>query len=158
MANKLLRTSGWLLAGIASSLAIIFVEFAIIAAASPRVELPPSHVDVSQWDRGYVGTLGTWKIEGGQQANPLQVDDIICLRGRGYCYDANADVDAHNILRVHQDIKPILKWDDTTIQFSDDYLCVSYIYTIDRNTKRVVASRKLKTTTLESVPRIRFGD
>jgi len=82
----------------------------------------------------YVFAEGTWTIEGGSDAFPIQTTSIRCTKSDKKCIVAQAYIGAQ--LSVDIDVNPILEWSDSQLVFvNDSSTCMTYYYTINWITK-----------------------
>jgi hypothetical protein len=135
----------WFVIGLFGTAAIFSVGiFSIYSQVS--VQLPSgARVYADFWDRGYVAAEGTWTIEGGKQAFPLQTSMIICYKQEGHCTSAQAEIASGDRLGLNVERFEITKWDATTLVFTNTSpRCVDYVYTIDRSNLRTFGTRKSK--------------
>jgi hypothetical protein len=100
-------------------------------------------VHVDGWDRGYVSAKGTWVIDGERHAYPLNISDITCWRDSQLCYVADAHVSERgsNYLDADVTLHDIKRWDASTIEYTDDAVCTTYSYVIDRTTQKIIGRR-----------------
>lgn len=123
---------------------------------------------VDSWDRGYVSAEGTWIIENGKHAFPLNTSTITCLRESGSCIDSSARIftgTGTGLLSVEAETHLITKWDNDTLTYTTESECVDYVYTITRATKQVSGLRKRNTksepgtcSSVEDELRLRLAD
>jgi hypothetical protein len=108
------------------------------------IPLSSSFVNVAAWDRGYFSAEGTWTIEREGHAFPINVSKISCFRQEKLCYEAQARITG-NYLASDLEIHPVVKWDDTTLEFTNEAACVTYVYVANRRTAKVTGRREIKT-------------
>jgi hypothetical protein len=87
---------------------------------------------------------GTWAIDGGPNAAPLNVAEISCLKEQRTCYVASAsaeEVFGSNWLDVTLSDFNITRWDDTSIEYQAKSLCLTGKFVIDRVTEKVSGRR-----------------
>jgi hypothetical protein len=72
--------------------------------------------------------------------------DISGLRSEGVCRSADARI-SDRFLVADLGSYRIGKWDDTTLEFTDDATCVRYVYVIKRGTEKLTGVRIKKATT-----------
>lgn len=148
MIVKILKAIGWifpvLIVGLAGTAAIGYVADSFIESKT-GVRLPsgPS-VLTDAWDRGYVSAEGTFTIDNDRQAFPIQTTKIRCHRDEKSCTAAKAEISFLRFLDLQLTTHPISLWSNTTILFTEDAMCVQYVYSIDRVNKRVVGTRTKK--------------
>jgi hypothetical protein len=138
----------WLLCGLAGSLTILVAINGVVDLRGyPRLQ--SGHVFTDFWDRGYVWAVGTWVFEDDtKQAFPRQTTEIKCYADAKECQSAQAEI-ALDMLTVQTERFPITSWDSQSIVYvSNKPLCVSYIYTISRSTKRVTGQRQPNPTSI----------
>jgi hypothetical protein len=145
---RILKIIGWVVlvfvVGLAGTVAI-FVTANSIVDTQTRVRLPSGPIVATDyWDRGYVYAEGTFTIDNDRSAFPIQTSKISCYRDRKSCTRAQAEIAFRDMLNVELTEHDVSLWNETTILFLEDPLCVRYVYTIDRTNKRVFGSRTKK--------------
>jgi hypothetical protein len=144
----LLKAVGWVfvlvVAGLAGSMAIFSISNTIIGSQVPVHLSSGPYVGTESWDQGVVYAGGTFTIDNDRSAFPLQVTKIRCVRDENTCSTATAEISFGEMLEADLSVHEIKLWNETTILYEEDALCVSYLYTIDRANKRVVGTRKSK--------------
>jgi len=148
--KKKLLWSFVLTSGLIASLAIFLTIYNLYIKSVAPVSMPffSLTTDDQMWNKfGYVTADGTWVMEKPDvMYSPFMANKIICVKREGVCRDAEASVDAHggtSYLRVNLDEFPIIKWDDSQIIYTNNSPeCVTYIYSINRETKQVTGIRK----------------
>lgn len=134
----------FLILGAAGTLAIIVGSSSFIDTQT-KVKLPSDpFVYTDAWERGYVSAEGTFTIDNDRPAFPIQVTKIRCDRNEKSCTAARAEIAFGHMLHVELSTHEITLWNDTTVHFREDAICVQYIYTIDRANKRVIGTRTTK--------------
>jgi peptidoglycan hydrolase-like protein with peptidoglycan-binding domain len=80
------------------------------------LSLPSMHVHVGDWESGYFGATGTWRLLNDETASPEQVSEITCLADRKICMEARAYVFGESRgLTVALDFYDIERWDKSEI-------------------------------------------
>jgi hypothetical protein len=145
MLKRVALTLVWLVIGLFGTVAMFLVGALIIGSQVPvRIAIGGMVVD-GAWDQGYVSTEGTWTIEGAQQAFPLQFTVIRCFKQYGHCTSSQAEITHGGTLDLFVEQFEITKWDKTTLAFvNNSPVCMDYVYTIDRSTRRTFGTRKPK--------------
>lgn len=140
MIRRMLRVAGWLLVGLAGSAIMLALSLTFKALIGPPVMLPSGGVQVDFWDQGGAYASGTWVIEGGRTAFPLQTVSISCQRGDG-CTVATAEI-AAGMLNASREFMEITRWTPEVVVFTaTSALCVSYSYTISRTDRRAIGTQ-----------------
>lgn len=145
---RILKAIGWailvLIIGLAGTVAIIAGANSLIDSQT-QVRLPSGvFVDTDAWESGYVSAEGSFTIDNDRPAFPIQTTKIRCYRDEKSCTAAKAEIAFGKTLNLELSTHDISLWNDTTVLFREDALCVQYIYTIDRANKRVVGTRTKK--------------
>lgn len=146
--KKAVRIFVFIIVGMIVS-AASFAVYVLYVKANTFDLMPPAgpFVNTISWDRGYVTAKGTWVLEGDKSGSPIQYTKIRCRRNKNTCLVAQADtfkMSNFHLLDVDADNIPISKWDETTIIYKTEADCVSYVYTINRASKRVNGRRLRK--------------
>jgi hypothetical protein len=142
--RKLFKTLGIVALTLVGLVCIILVREAVIAERVAVDLIGDGEVYVNNWDNGYVDAKGTWTIDGGASATPLNVSDIRCFRDRKLCYVADATIaNISGTLDADVTLLDIKRWDASTIEYTRDAPCVTYSYVIDRATRKLIG-RSLK--------------
>ena len=146
--RKAIKIISYIVAGLILSAAGLAV-FILYVKANTFNLMPPAgpFVHTTSWDIGYVSAEGTWVLEGDKSGTPIQFTKIKCRRSKNTCLVAQADtfkMSSVHLLDVGADNVPISKWDETTIIYKTEADCVSYVYTINRTSKRVNGRRLRK--------------
>jgi Putative peptidoglycan binding domain len=109
------------------------------------IGLPPKHVFIDLWDRGYVSASGTWTIAGEDLASPEQTSRIECHRETGRCTESTASVDhasSGRLLSLHVETYDIERWDQhELITKPRQYGCVRYVRRFNRVQSSVTGIR-----------------
>lgn len=117
---------------------------------SAPVVLPPLHVLLDLWDRGFVSATGTWTIIGDAMAWPEQTSEVTCLKNTGLCTLATAMVFGKGTSRqisVDTEQHEIERWDEYEIVTKPyQHTCTRYVYRINRTQKSVSGLRTVIST------------
>jgi hypothetical protein len=140
---------GWIVIGV--------LHFVIINYKVPVQPLGDGRITTRMWDMGYVSANGTWTIDGQKHAFPINMSKIICSKQDSYCYSGEARI-TDNYLGAYLEFYKITKWDDATLEFISDADCVSYVYVINRSTKKLIGRQVKKTATDNSLCEIASPD
>ena len=145
MLSLLGRTLFWVVIGLIGTFSIfLFASYAIESQVPIKI-VPGGDAYVDSWDRGYVSAEGTWIIEGTPQAFPIQITNITCLKLDNYCMSAQALIGSGPIIFIDVNRSEIERWDNNTVVYMDKTsVCVEYVYTINRDSRRVIGSRAPK--------------
>lgn len=145
--SKFIRISNIICAMLVACIAAVALSDNYVRSQVP-VSLGFGSTFVDLWDDGYVVLEGTWKIEGGKHAYPLNSSKIVCRAQSKTCIDSIARIYIGNglsLLNVDEDMHEITRWDKETLIYQSGTKCVDYFYTVSRATKQVTGMRKLKT-------------
>jgi hypothetical protein len=130
--------------GLAGTVAI-FVIANLFIDTQTKVMLPSGPIVATDyWDRGYVYAEGTFTIDNDRSAFPIQTSKIGCHRDRKSCTVALAEIAFGGMINIELKEHEVSLWNEATILFLEDALCVQYVYTIDRTNKRVFGTRTKK--------------
>ncbi|WP_338637702.1 hypothetical protein [Spirobacillus cienkowskii] len=124
-------------------LIVISIINGIIINEKYPVFLPDLILNFDYWDSGSVYATGTWiieNLENDKPAIPDQISKIICNRKSQFCEIVTASI-YKQLLNVDNEKMSIVKWDDTELIYGSSYLCVRYVYSINRLTEKVTGSR-----------------
>ncbi len=131
-------------AWIAGAIIAIWVGVVALALVVAEIRAPvslPRGAKPTVIASAYVTVDGTWVIEGGNQAFPVQTSKIFCERHNSRCTEATAQIQ-NGQLRVILESYEIIRWTSTQIVYTTDApQCVNYIYTIDLATEAVSGRR-----------------
>lgn len=126
----------WLLAWPVGALAFAIV----VGAASNRASPQFGAFHAESWNDGWVAASGTWELEGGALAAPVNHVEITCRREDAVCIEARAELFTRgNILGVATDRRPIVSWTPDTITTCNETSCGGYVMTINRLSESVTA-------------------
>jgi hypothetical protein len=126
-------------------IAIGAVHLFEISYKVPVKPLGDGRVLTERWDQGFVSAQGTWTIDDEKHAFPLNMFEINCVKARSVCNAAEARVSDDWLVAVHEEYN-ITEWDNSTLEFVSDATCVSYVYVINRSTKKLTGRRIAKAT------------
>jgi hypothetical protein len=118
------RVVGWLLIGIAASIALFI---GALFSVGPQTNLPSLQVFTNMWEDGFVSASGTWTMKNDRQAFPIQTSKITCRKSEGLCRGSQAQISMGNTLWLDSDYYTIKKWDNTALIFTTDTPCVEYV-------------------------------
>jgi hypothetical protein len=145
------RIAGWVFVGAVGSLAIVQGWHYYVDTQVPVKLRGGGSVETSLWERGYVTANGTWVVESGQEARPLQYTSVACYRSDNTCRSATAEVLASSTLSLDTATYKVAHWSETTLMFvNSDSPCSEFTYTISRVNQRVVGTRSPKRNAAES--------
>jgi hypothetical protein len=142
--NKLVRSFLWVIGGIMSTLLILGAAMAVISTDLPIKPRSGYGISDQGWDQGHVWAAGTWTLDAGRLAFPIQTSEIRCLRDEKTCWSAQAEITFSDTLNVELDRYPISRWDKDVVVFQSEAHCVRYVYTISRANRRLVGTRTTK--------------
>jgi hypothetical protein len=147
-----LRVTGLLFLLLVGWIAIGALHLFIISSRVPVIPFGSGRVITELWDQGSVYADGTWTIDGGEHAYPINMSRIVCSKQDRYCYSSEARLTPNNYLDAELEFYKITKWDDATLEFiQDDEVCVSYVYVISRSTQKLIGRRVAKKATDNSL-------
>lgn len=138
------RTLIWLAAwpGV-FALFLIGVTLPLALVSRTEIRASDGHFYADYWNDGYVNTAGTWELEGGALASPINQVEIRCDRERGTCLEAKAEIirwtGSFRSLSVTVAERPIEEWSDSVIVTRNASECFEYVMTINRETETVTA-------------------
>jgi len=97
-------------------------------------------------------------MDGQKHAYPINLSNILCSKQDSYCYSSEARLIDNNYLSADLEFYQITKWDNSTLEFISDAVCVSYVYVINRSTERLIGRRVKKEATDSSLCEIASPD
>ena len=126
--------------------AIGALHLLVVSHNVPVIPLSFGRVITDSWDQGFVAADGTWTIDGEKHAFPLNSSQIRCFKESSVCYAAQAQLSSDNYLAAYLEFYKITKWDNSTLEFVEDAICVSYVYVINRSVEKLTGRRVAKAT------------
>lgn len=135
------RTYMLLLAWVLAIMPISLIATYVADTAQPI--LPGQYfVSFGNWDNGYFRAMGTWEATDDPLATPINYVHIDCDRQRGVCVEAEAYIiERGPILSGSVTERTIVKWDESVIVTSDDYIAATRTMTISLPSQSITAIR-----------------